>query len=217
MFLRGTLLGVGAAAPIGPVNVEIARRTLRGGFAAGFALGCGAVTVDVAYAVLVSLTLRRIMVSPGLMTALGIGGAGLLAFLGIGCLRQKEDIGDSKFEISNFRSEISNFKLQIPASRHYLTGLLLTSLNPMTLAFWFLGVPATVSSLTPEPARDLPWVCAGVFAAALAWVVFFAGAMNKARGIGKKRWLKAADRVGGILLLSFALLTIWRTARGYIS
>ena len=32
----GILLGLGAAAPIGPVNLEIARRAMRFGFWAGF-------------------------------------------------------------------------------------------------------------------------------------------------------------------------------------
>ena len=42
-FARGILLGWGVAVPLGPVNVEIARRTLRRGFRAGFFLGMGAV------------------------------------------------------------------------------------------------------------------------------------------------------------------------------
>ncbi|HEY2589318.1 MAG TPA: hypothetical protein VGI81_26470, partial [Tepidisphaeraceae bacterium] len=58
---RGIALGIGAAVPIGPVNVEIARRTFRGGFPAGFALGCGAVTVDVSYAILSSLSLKDML------------------------------------------------------------------------------------------------------------------------------------------------------------
>src|SRR5205085_2931340 len=90
MLARGCLLGIGAAAPIGPVNVEIARRTLRNGFRAGFALGCGAVTVDVAYAVCVSLIgvgLQRVQMHRGASAALGIAGGALLAYLGISCLR----------------------------------------------------------------------------------------------------------------------------------
>ena len=206
LILRGMLLGIGAAAPIGPVNVEIARRTLRGGFSAGFALGFGAVTVDVGYAILVSLSLRNIVIQPAILTTVSILGAALLTFLGISCLRQAK----TQSEISTVKSEASSL------SQHYITGLLLTSLNPMTLAFWFLGVPATVASLTPNPARDLPWICAGVFVATLGWVCFFTGFMNQARGEGRQRWLKTADIAGGILLLSFAGLTIWRTARGFL-
>ncbi|MGA2501211.1 MAG: LysE family transporter [Tepidisphaeraceae bacterium] len=67
---KGIILGLGAAAPIGPVNVEIARRTLRGGFPAGFFLGLGAVTVDVSYAILVSLSIRPVLNMPWLVGSL---------------------------------------------------------------------------------------------------------------------------------------------------
>src|SRR5437764_198584 len=90
MLFRGCLLGIGAAAPIGPVNVEIARRTLRRGFRAGFALGCGAVTVDVGYAICVSLAgvgMRNLQMPPLASAALGLAGGALLAYLGISCLR----------------------------------------------------------------------------------------------------------------------------------
>jgi threonine/homoserine/homoserine lactone efflux protein len=83
----GFLLGLGAAAPLGPVNVEIARRTLRAGFPTGFALGCGAVSVDVLYAVLSSQGLKRLLDRPEVLTALGIGGVGMLLYLAVACFR----------------------------------------------------------------------------------------------------------------------------------
>ena len=61
LILKGVALGLGAAVPIGPVNVELARRTLRGGFSRGFALGCGAVTADVTYAILASFGLGPVL------------------------------------------------------------------------------------------------------------------------------------------------------------
>ena len=84
---RGCLLGAGAAAPIGPVNVELARRILRKGFAAGFALGCGAVTVDVCYAALSSLSLRPMQQHPWFIKTLGIAGGVFLGYLGCISLR----------------------------------------------------------------------------------------------------------------------------------
>src|SRR5580765_6294021 len=83
MLARGCLLGIGAAAPIGPVNVEIARRTLRDGFRAGFALGCGAVTVDVTYALLTSLGISKLAGHPSIYWPIQIIGAMLLAYLGM--------------------------------------------------------------------------------------------------------------------------------------
>src|SRR5436190_22106774 len=82
IFLKGVILGLGAAVPIGPVNVEIARRTLRGGFLAGFALGCGAVTVDVTYVILSSLGFRILANKPLIFWPLSIGGILLLCYLG---------------------------------------------------------------------------------------------------------------------------------------
>src|SRR5688500_11761514 len=87
LLLRGIVLGLGAAAPIGPVNVEIARRTLRDGFAAGFFTGLGAVTVDVLYATLASFGVRWLLGHATVYWSVTIAGVGLLIFLGASSLR----------------------------------------------------------------------------------------------------------------------------------
>src|SRR5438477_10135669 len=100
ILFRGLALGLGAAVPIGPVNVEIARRTLRGGFFAGFALGCGAVTVDVTYAILSSLGFSLLLNRPIFYWPLSIGGIALLTYLGvmcwIGALRSRQTLSDAE-------------------------------------------------------------------------------------------------------------------------
>src|SRR5215211_3016441 len=85
---KGITLGLGAAAPIGPVNVEIARRAIRGGFFAGFLLGLGAVTVDVTYVVLASFSVRLFLDRPRVMLGMGVAGGAFLILLGFECLRQ---------------------------------------------------------------------------------------------------------------------------------
>ena len=90
-FAKGILLGLGAAVPIGPVNVQLARRALRHGFFAGFALGCGAVTVDVFYAVLTSTGIERVAQSKPLAWTLRIAGIALLSYLGAMCLRGERE------------------------------------------------------------------------------------------------------------------------------
>src|SRR3982751_3055872 len=82
-IFKGILLGRGAAVPIGPVNVQIARRTLRDGFARGVALGAGAVTVDVTYAILSTLGFQSMGDRPAVVIVLTLAGAFLLGFLGI--------------------------------------------------------------------------------------------------------------------------------------
>lgn len=201
---KGILLGLGAAVPIGPVNVEIARRTLRGGFRSGFLLGCGAVTVDVAYAVLVTFSIRPLLDRPWAMTALGITGAAILGHLGVMCLR------------SAWRQKDMDLAGDDPGRprRNYITGLAMTATNPMTLAFWFVVVPGIAGQLSANPARDLPLICAGVFVGAFSWVCFFAGFIALVAIAGqrrRRRLLMVADAGGGLLLLGFALLAIWRS------
>jgi len=200
----GVLLGLGAAVPIGPVNVEIARRTLRGGFAAGVALGCGAVTVDITYAVLSSLSLRPLLDQHWLMLTLSIAGTVLLVYLGVMSLRAAWK--SRKLDATTL--------FAAPAlSLHggYVTGLLMTLLNPITLAFWFLVVPATTLKLGLDPSHDLPAICTGVFLGTISWVMTFAGLLTWLGRSKKPTWIILADAIGGAVLLAFAAAAIWRT------
>jgi threonine/homoserine/homoserine lactone efflux protein len=95
----------------------------------------------------------------------------------------------------------------------YFTGVFMTLLNPMTLGFWFLAVPAALGSITKEPATDLPMICTGVFIGTIAWVICFAGTLAWAGRWRKNWWLATADAVGGVVLFCFAAVELWRAAR----
>jgi threonine/homoserine/homoserine lactone efflux protein len=202
--VRGLVLGIGAAAPIGPVNVQIARRALTRGFWAGFALGCGAVTVDVTYAVLASLSLGPLLTRPTIDRVVSVIGAAVLAYLGIGCLR------------SAARPATLGSGAVHSSARNYFTGLIMTATNPMTLVFWFATVPSSVVPDPAHPTRDLLLVCAGVFAATIGWVCGFAGAMAVGKSLGKQGWVRVVDAAGGVLLLAFAGALIWRVAKPFL-
>ena len=198
-LIKGILLGLGAAAPIGPVNVEIARRSIRAGWPAGFLLGLGAVTVDVSYIILLGLGFQPLLRFPGLKIILAIGGVLLLGYLGIMSLRSaRRDYHRGLPEDGNQ-----------PVRRNYLTGLAMTSLNPMTLAFWFLVVPTYASDIR----TDLPLLAIGVLIGTVSWVVFFSTVMSLAGKIARRKALFLADACGGLVLLGFAALTIWRLMR----
>jgi len=202
-LLKGVVLGLGAAAPIGPVNVQIARRVLRNGIGAGFALGCGACTVDVAYALLSSLSLGAALARPAVELTLGIAGGLLLAYLGI------LSIQAARYQA---RLDPADPAMAAPPpsslAGHYGTGLLMTLTNPMTLAFWFVGVPGTVGSAAGRGGLTL--VAAGVFIGTLVWVTFFATFVRVVARGNQQRWLVGADLLGGLSLLAFAAVAIWR-------
>jgi L-lysine exporter family protein LysE/ArgO len=214
LLLNGVALGLGAAAPIGPVNVEIARRTLRFGRLAGFLLGCGAVTIDVVYAVLTSVasvTLQSILSYRWFANSLTLAAGLFLGYLAYLCLRSA--MADHKEA-----EEGSAPCPAMPRSKwtHYATGLFMTALNPMTLAFWiglqFVAVPGAPGKQGGGANFNLPLVCAGVFLGAFSWVCGFTWLIGHLKKFGGQRWLRWIDLAGGLLLLAFALRTIWRVA-----
>ena len=207
--MNGVLYGLGAAMPIGPVNVEIGRRTLRGGFGAGASLGCGAVTVDVTYALLYCVGVARLTQFPWFYWPLAVIGVLVLATLGIMSLRS------AWRNLVLPRTEDPFSQIQ-PASIRagYFTGILMTATNPMTIAFWFTALPKKVDRMTGQPWRDLPIICIGVLLGALGWVIVFAGLLSLAGNRRKPWWFAAVDAIGGAMLLGLAIISLLRAMAG---
>jgi len=210
LVIKGIGLGLAAAVPIGPVNVQIARRALRFGFVAGFVLGCGAVTADVIYAVLSSVGLKTVFQSDWVEWPVRVAGIVLLTYLGGACLAGEREA---------FRSDMisTSSPLSSGAARSgYLTGLAMTLFNPMTLAFWFVAVPVLVGTVADDVGRELPRVCAGVFLGTISWVVAFSAALALAGRYRRNWWLAAADAAGGFTLLVFAAAALLSSLRSLL-
>jgi L-lysine exporter family protein LysE/ArgO len=199
LFLRGVVFGLGAAVPIGPVNVEIARRTLRCGFPAGFFLGCGAVTIDVCFAVLAAIGVTPLLSKAYFYWPLAAAGFGLLVFMGVSSLA-----GARQAARADLLSAGATPQKLHSTRGSYLTGLAMTGLNPFTWAFWFVVLPQVAGTIAHDPARDLPIICTGVFAGTIAWVVCFTSLLSFAGRFRRRWWLVLADEFGGVLLLWFA-------------
>jgi len=214
LLAKGIALGLGAAVPIGPVNVQIARRALRGGFWQGFALGCGAVTADVTYAALTSLGVRRVFELKVVEWTVRVGGVLLLTYLGVLCLRGEREAWRCDLIAGGANSSSGAHRSAHRSA--YLTGLAMTLFNPMTLAFWFVAVPALVGSVADDLARELPFVGAGVFIGTLAWVVCFSGTLAAAGRFRRNWWLAAADAAGGATLLVFAAAALLSSIRSLL-
>jgi len=210
LIAKGIGLGLAAAVPIGPVNVQIARRTLRGGFWSGFVLGCGAVTADVVYAILSSVGFGKAAGLPAVEWSVRIAGTALLTYLGVLCLRGEREA---------FRSDPTAAppdRSLAATGSSYVTGLAMTLFNPMTLAFWFVAVPALVGSVAADVAQDLPRVCVGVFIGTIGWVTGFATALALAGRYRRNWWLAAADAAGGATLLVFAAVALLCSLRALL-
>jgi L-lysine exporter family protein LysE/ArgO len=207
LLLKGILFGLGAAMPIGPVNVEITRRALRGGFWPAVAIGCGASSIDVAYAVLSTVGVTPLLTNVWVKRVLAYCGIALMVYLGVTSVRGARQIAH--------KDVLAAQKLPAApsAAGGYVTGLLLTGLSPFTIGFWFVVLPQYAGSLTEQPRHDLPIIVVGVFLATLGWVFAFAGLLAFAGRWRRRWWLVAADEIGGSMLLMLAGATFLRYIR----
>jgi L-lysine exporter family protein LysE/ArgO len=202
-LLKGILIGLGAAMPLGPVNVEIARRTLRGGYFAGFFLGAGACSIDVMYAILTTLSVGRFLNINAVSWPLAIGSILLLTYLGVMCLK-------SALQVREVAADVSATVLpgRVSLVKGYGQGLLMTLVNPMTIAFWFVGLPGVAGKLEQSA---LPWICAGVFLGTISWVIAFSGTLAFLGRFNRGVWMQAADAFGGLTLIGFAVAVFLRS------
>ena len=99
-----------------------------------------------------------------------------------------------------------------PAFSGYRTGVLMTLLNPMTLAFWFL-VQSSVRGITQDLGHKLPMICTGVFIGTIGWVITFSGFLGFLGRWRRNWWLVAADGLGGAMLLLLAVVGLWQLVR----
>ena len=86
-LLTGFGVGALAAANVGPIWLLCVRTSARYGWRPGAAIGVGAATVDLAYAVLGALGAAALLQFAPLRIGLGLLGAGVLMFLGARTLR----------------------------------------------------------------------------------------------------------------------------------
>ena len=131
VLLRGIILGIGIAAPVGPIGIMCIRRTLSGGRCAGIVSGMGAATADAVYGSIAAAGLT--MITSALTahtTLLRIGGGLFLCYLGIATFRARP-------------AERSAVVATTSLLAAYTSTLVLTLTNPLTIlsfAAIFAGV-----------------------------------------------------------------------------
>src|SRR5262249_25342173 len=139
LFLRGIVIGLSIAAPVGPIGVLCIRRTLAEGRASGLATGLGAATADAGYRCVAALGPTA---PTGALTAAQMGvrliGGGFLVYLGVRAFLSRA--GDRAAEARGGS-----------LLKAYASTFLLTLTNPMTIlsfvaVFAALGLGATRGS-----------------------------------------------------------------------
>ncbi len=196
-FLKGLVIGFAMAVPIGPIGVLCIRKTLTEGHAHALIIGFAAATADALYASIAAFGLTFVSdVIASQHIWLGVGGGGLLLFIGIRTFRARHKEPITPFENKGLLGS-------------YASALLLALTNPFIIfalvavfAAFGLGHRLTISSAS--------LLVAGLFGGSLLWfqtLGYVSTLFRRRLDSGGLRWV---NRVSGVLIILSGVAVVVR-------
>jgi threonine/homoserine/homoserine lactone efflux protein len=194
LFARGLVLGFTIAAAVGPISLLTIRRTLAYGRVYGLASGLGVALADATYGGIAAFGLTAVTsVLVGGRFVLGLVGGLFLMVLAWRTMTSAPDV----VAVADDRPGLVGAFLSI-------FGLTMT--NPMTIlsfAAIFAGL-----GLVGRTGADAALLTLGVFCGSMSWWLILTTVVAALRTRVTVRALTWVNRVSGLVLLGFALLSI---------
>ncbi|MBN2755096.1 MAG: LysE family transporter [Candidatus Goldbacteria bacterium] len=192
------LLGFTLAAPVGPVNSEIMRRGLQGGFKPAFLFSLGACTADFVIMIMVFSGFKNFLSGGPVERVIYFAGVIFIIYLG------------AKSCITAF--SIKSKKTAAIYGTNYLQGFLLTLLNPMTL-IWWTGLSAIVLKNSAYF-----WLTGGtaVLAGVLLWTLFFSVLTAGGKKVLNEKVISVISLVSGAFLIILGLFFAVQGIKGVL-
>jgi predicted secreted hydrolase len=196
-LLRGFLIGISIAAPVGPIGVLCIRRTLAYGLLVGFISGLGAAAADALYGSIAGFGLAFLagfLVEQQIWLRL-VGGI-FLIYLGI----------------KTFFARPARHEAQAQGEGRlgaFFSTFFLTLTNPMTILsfvaiFAGVGLGGQTGSYLEAGVLVL-----GVFLGSACWWLILSSAANLFRGRMNTRALTWVNRGSGLIILIFGTVVLW--------
>ncbi|MGI9254213.1 MAG: LysE family translocator [Thermomicrobiales bacterium] len=190
-------VGLALAAPIGPINIEIIRRGLSGGFWNGWLVGIGAMLADTIFCALVVSGVAPIADSPRLRVPLYLAGAVVMGFLGITGLLAVYKGGEVDVAPASGRRSLA-------------TGFLMAVSNPMGIVYWLsIGAALIASAIATAGTGAGPVLVAGVFSGITIWATILAGLTMAGRRFVSPSVMRVISAFGAVVLLGFGIYFAW--------
>ncbi len=193
LFLRGLLIGISIAAPVGPIGVLCIRRTLSDGKLTGFLSGMGAATADMVYGAIAAfgLTVVTSLLVDNAFWLRIIGGCFLL-YLGVKTFLEKPADHAAQASQSGYFSA-------------YLSTFFLTITNPMTiLSFAAIFAGTMLAQKTGSPLI----LVAGVFSGSAAWWLTLSLGVGLMRDRLTSVHMAWINRISGAIIVTFGLVAL---------
>ena len=188
-FLEGFLLGMGAAIPLGPINILIMNNALRD-YGNAVATGLGAMSADILYLTMILLGIATFFDHPYIINALGILGSTFLIYLAYLIFKGRNNSLQSDEKSTKPKRRIS----------FYFQGFLLTFINPYTVAFW-LSIAGYTAHKDLEPLITL----LGMMCALFLWITLMPYFVHRSKHRISQTVAYYFNLFSSLLLLGFGL------------
>jgi threonine/homoserine/homoserine lactone efflux protein len=192
-LIKGLIIGLSIAVPVGPIGVLCIRRTMTQGRMVGFLSGLGAATADGLYGAIAGFGLTVLVdFIIGKQIWLRLIGGGLLCILGARTFLSKPTEQGTSVEGSSLRNA-------------YLSTFFLTLTNPMTILFFTavfagLGIGSTEGDYVSAGILVL-----GVFTGSAMWWLVLSGFTGILEGLLNFKRMQWLNRISGLIIMGFGL------------
>jgi threonine/homoserine/homoserine lactone efflux protein len=192
LILEGIALGLSVAAPIGPTNIEMIRRGLKGGFWSCLLFGAGVEVALVAYlaAIFGGLSfLTEVELFNVVLSAFGI-----LVLFYMGYVNIKDA----------FEHHSLNLDAKGQDDRHFVSGILLTITNPAVLLFWSGIIGANVAARDFSLHNSL-MISGGILIGVTIWFLALSALLHGGRKHITPKVFRYVSAIAGLVLIGFGL------------
>jgi threonine/homoserine/homoserine lactone efflux protein len=194
-LIKGLVIGVSIAAPVGPIGLLCIRRSLEQGRTAGLASGLGAATADAAYGCIAGFGLTAIS---GFLfehvSLLRLAGGSAVCYLGVRTFLSAPAQREAQVSASGLRSA-------------YFSTLLLTLANPATILS-FVAVFAGFGIVASPSYAAAATLVTGVFVGSGLWWLFLSSSVALMRHRISIGSMQAINRFSGGMLVAFGLYAL---------
>ncbi len=193
IFIKGLIVGLFVAVPVGPIGVLCIRRTLAKSRLVGLLSGLGAATADAFYGAIAGFgltILSNFLIGQKLWLHL-IGG-GLLCLMGIKIFLSRPAEEGTCVEGSNLWNA-------------YLSTFFLTLTNPLTVLFFAAVFAGLGIGSERHHYVSAGILVAGVFIGSATWWLILVGFTGILQGLFNLKRLQWLNRISGLIIMGFAL------------
>ncbi len=196
MLLRGGLIGLSIAAPVGPIGVLCIRRTLAEGRLMGLVSGLGAATADAFYGSVAAFGLTFISsLLVGQQAWLRLVGGLFLCYLGVKTLLARP--AQHGMAVRS-RGGLGS----------YVSTLFLTVTNPMTILSFAAIFAGLGLGQTGGDYASAGLLVLGVFLGSASWWLLLSGSVGAFRARFPAAGLLWVNRISGIIITGFGLVAL---------